>query len=72
MTAKGNKRMETNWQRTANLIAISLAANRYKLLGELTENVLHFKNTNVQSYKSFLNGTDLSNSSKVSKTIRGF
>lgn len=43
-----------NWQRTANLIAISFGNETdTKLLGELTENVLHFKNTNVQSYKEF-------------------
>lgn len=43
-----------NWQRTANLIAISFGNETdTKLLGELTDNVLHFKNTNVQSYKEF-------------------
>jgi len=43
-----------NWQKTANLIAVSFGNETdTKLLGELTENVLHFKNTNVQSYKEF-------------------
>ncbi|MNT29075.1 hypothetical protein D3C72_1648000 [compost metagenome] len=38
----------------ANLIAVSFGSETdTKLLGELTENVLHFKNTNVQSYKEF-------------------
>ncbi|MRX67009.1 Uncharacterized conserved protein YegL, contains vWA domain of TerY type [Flavobacterium resistens] len=45
---------KNNWQRTANLIAVSFGNETdTKLLGELTENVLHFKNTNVQSYKEF-------------------
>jgi uncharacterized protein YegL len=45
---------KNNWQRTANLIAVSFGSETdIKLLGELTENVLHFKNTNVQSYKEF-------------------
>ncbi len=43
-----------NWQRTANLVAISFGNETdAKLLGELTENVLQFKNTDVQSYKEF-------------------
>ena len=43
-----------NWQKTANLIAISFGNETdTKLLGELTDNVLQFKNTNVQSYKEF-------------------
>lgn len=45
---------KSNWQRTANLIAVSFGNETdTKLLGQLTENVLHFKNTNVQSYKEF-------------------
>ncbi|MNK81506.1 von Willebrand factor type A domain protein [compost metagenome] len=45
---------KNNWQRMANLIAVSFGSETdTKLLGELTENVLHFKNTNVQSYKEF-------------------
>ena len=43
-----------NWQKTANLVAISFGNETdTQLLGELTENVLHFKNTNTQSYKEF-------------------
>lgn len=45
---------KNNWQRTANLIAVSFGNETdTKLLGQLTENVLHFKNTSVQSYKEF-------------------
>lgn len=45
---------KNNWQRTANLIAVSFGNETdTRLLGQLTENVLHFKNTNVQSYKEF-------------------
>ena len=45
---------KNNWQRKANLVAISFGDETdTRLLGELTENVLHFKNTNVQSYKEF-------------------
>ncbi|HEX8576352.1 MAG TPA: TerY-C metal binding domain-containing protein [Flavobacterium sp.] len=45
---------KTNWQKTANLIAVSFGNDTdTRLLGELTDNVLHFKNTNVQSYKEF-------------------
>jgi len=41
-----------NWQKTANLIAVSFGNNTdAHLLGELTDTVLEFKNTNVQSYK---------------------
>ncbi|MBG7610845.1 VWA domain-containing protein, partial [Polaribacter sp. BAL334] len=43
-----------NWQKTANLIAVSFGSNTdTHLLGELTDTVLEFKNTNVQSYKEF-------------------
>lgn len=43
-----------NWQRTANLVAISFGSETdTKLLGELTETVLHFNNTDKQSYKYF-------------------
>jgi uncharacterized protein YegL len=45
---------KANWQKTANLIAVSFGNDTdTRLLGELTDNVLHFKNTNVQSYKEF-------------------
>ncbi len=57
-----------NWQRTANLVAISFGEETdTRLLGELTENVLHFKNTNVQSYKEFFKWvTDSIKTSSVS------
>ncbi|MDG2432433.1 TerY-C metal binding domain-containing protein [Flavobacterium sp.] len=43
-----------NWQKKANLIAVSFGNNTdANLLGELTDTVLEFKNTNVQSYKEF-------------------
>lgn len=43
-----------NWQRTANLVAISFGEETdTRLLSELTENVLHFKNTDANSYKQF-------------------
>lgn len=43
-----------NWQRTANLVAISFGDETdTRLLSELTENVLHFKNTDSNAYKQF-------------------
>lgn len=43
-----------NWQRTANLIAVSFGNETdNRLLGELTENVLHFKNADMDAYKQF-------------------
>lgn len=43
-----------NWQRTANLVAISFGEETdAKVLIELTENVLYFKNTDANSYKQF-------------------
>jgi uncharacterized protein YegL len=43
-----------NWQRSANMIAISFGDETdTSLLGELTQHVLHFKNTTPQSYKEF-------------------
>lgn len=43
-----------NWQKTANLVAISFGEETdTKLLSELTENVLHFKNTDSNAYKQF-------------------
>ena len=43
-----------NWARTANMVAVSFGeATDTKLLSELTENVLHFKNTDVDAYKQF-------------------
>lgn len=43
-----------NWQRTANMIAVSFGSETdTQLLSELTENALHFKNTDTSSYKQF-------------------
>jgi uncharacterized protein YegL len=43
-----------NWQRATNLVAISFGEDSdVKLLSELTENVLLFKNTDSASYKHF-------------------
>jgi hypothetical protein len=43
-----------NWQRTANMVAISFGDEAdVKILGELTENVLHFKNSTEEDYKKF-------------------
>jgi uncharacterized protein YegL len=43
-----------NWQRSSNLVAISFGdETNTSLLSELTENVLHFKNTDAASYKQF-------------------
>jgi uncharacterized protein YegL len=43
-----------NWQRSANLIAISFGDEvDTALLGQLTDTVLHFKNTTPQAYKEF-------------------
>lgn len=43
-----------NWQRTANMIAISFGSETdTQTLSQLTENVLHFKNTDANSYKQF-------------------
>jgi uncharacterized protein YegL len=43
-----------NWARTANLVAISFGSETdTQQLSELTENVLHFKNTDTNAYKQF-------------------
>jgi uncharacterized protein YegL len=43
-----------NWQRTANLVAISFGSETdTNLLSELTDTVLYFKNTDVNSYTQF-------------------
>ncbi|NIG56568.1 TerY-C metal binding domain-containing protein [Chitinophaga sp. Cy-1792] len=45
---------KNNWQRTANMVAISIGdgANLH-VLQQLTENVLTFKNSSPQAYKTF-------------------
>jgi hypothetical protein len=43
-----------NWARTANMVAVSFGEEAdMHLLSQMTENVLHFKNTDVASYKTF-------------------
>uniref|UniRef100_UPI004048ED81 TerY-C metal binding domain-containing protein n=1 Tax=Flavobacterium sp. TaxID=239 RepID=UPI004048ED81 len=43
-----------NWAKTANLVAISFGDEAdTKILGELTENVLQFKNSTEEDYKKF-------------------
>ena len=45
---------KSNWQRTANLIAVSFGNETDNhLLGELTDNVLQFRNTDASAYKQF-------------------
>jgi uncharacterized protein YegL len=65
-----------NWQRTANLIAVPFGDETdNRLLGELTENVLHFKNTDAAAYKQFFKWvTDSIKTSSVSveNNISGF
>lgn len=57
-----------NWKRTANLIAISFGSETdTHLLSEITENVLHFKNTDAAAYKQFFRWvTDSIKTSSVS------
>ncbi|MPT36649.1 MAG: VWA domain-containing protein [Flavobacterium sp.] len=53
-TSAAIKEWKENWQKSANLIAISFGENTdTRVLGELTDTVLEFKNTNAQSYKDF-------------------
>lgn len=48
------KEWKENWQRTANMVAISFGNETdMKILHELTDNVLHFKNTDAAAYKQF-------------------
>lgn len=45
---------KNNWRNSANMIAVSFGNETdTKILGDLTDNVLQFKNTNSQSYKEF-------------------
>lgn len=57
-----------NWQTTANLVAVSFGNETdTTLLGCLTENVLHFKNSDAASYKEFFKWvTDSIKTSSVS------
>ncbi len=57
-----------NWQKTANLVAVSFGDETDNhLLGELTENVLHFENADTAAYKQFFKWvTDSIKTSSVS------
>ena len=57
-----------NWQRTANLVAVSFGSETDLLsLQELTDNVFHFKNTDASAYKQFFKWiTDSIKTSSVS------
>ena len=65
-----------NWQRTANMVAISFGDETdTSVLSELTENVLHFKNSTEEDYKKFFKWvTDSIKTSSVSveKNASGF
>lgn len=48
------KKWNNNYRKRCNLVAISIGENtNYNLLGQLTENVLLFKDSNINSYKEF-------------------
>lgn len=57
-----------NWQISTNLVAVSFGSETDNyLLSELTENVLHFKNTDAAAYKQFFNWvTDSIKTSSIS------
>lgn len=65
-----------NWQRSANMIAISFGdATDTRLLGELTENVLQFNNTTPEDYTRFFKWvTDSIKTSSISveNNLSGF
>lgn len=42
-----------NWQKTANLVAVSMGATDNRILGDLTEDVLYFNNTAPDAYQRF-------------------
>ncbi len=65
-----------NWAKTANLVAISFGSETdTQLLSKLTENVLHFKNTDTNAYKQFFKWVTDSiktNSESVDNNKTGF
>ncbi len=67
-TSQAIKEWKQNWQRTANMVAVSFGEETdMQMLSELTENVLHFKNTDSSSYKTFFKWvTDSIKTSSVS------
>jgi uncharacterized protein YegL len=65
-----------SWQRSANMVAVSFGNETdTELLSQLTENVLHFKNTDASSYKHFFKWvTDSIKTSSISveSNLSGF
>ncbi|NML40227.1 VWA domain-containing protein [Chitinophaga sp. G-6-1-13] len=65
-----------NWQRTANMVAISFGNEAdVHVLKELTENIIHFKNSNAAAYKQFFKWVTDSiktSSESVEKNASGF
>jgi uncharacterized protein YegL len=56
-----------NWQKTANMVVVSMGTTDNRMLGELTENVLYFNNTGPDAYKRFFKWvTDSIKTSSVS------
>lgn len=53
-TTAAIKEWKSNWGRTANIIAVALGESAdLSVLGELTDNVLLFKNTDTATYQAF-------------------
>lgn len=67
-TSAAIREWKTNWAKTANMVAISFGEETdLKLLFELTENVLMFKNSTDEDYKKFFKWvTDSIKTSSVS------
>src|ERR1043165_5183806 len=75
-TSKAVAEWKQNWQRTANMVAVSFGSETdLRLLSEITENVLLFKNSTNEDYKKFFKWvTDSIKTSSVSveKNSTGF
>lgn len=65
-----------NWQRASNMVAVSFGNEAdTQLLRQLTENVLHFKNTDTAAYKEFFKWVTASiktSSESVERNDSGF
>lgn len=65
-----------NWQRTANMVAVSFGNEAdTNVLKELTENVVHFKNSSPAAYKQFfkwITDSIKTSSESVEKNASGF
>ena len=72
-TQKAIAEWKQNWQRTANLVAISFGDEMdTHLLSQLTDNVLHFNNANTEAYKQFFKWvTDSIRTSSISVENNG-